>query len=177
MTDSPAGDKLHKLLAQAGCGSRREMERVIAAGRVSVNGKAASLGDRATVSDLIKLDGKLVKLGAAPGSETIVLIYNKPEGEICSRNDPEGRRTVFESLPKLAAGRWISVGRLDYNTSGLLLFTTDGVDIVSRSFKVTLKKVPYSDLFLNLSKQLYPTGRAWNTEGDSNFNKLLDLFC
>lgn len=127
MTDSPAGDKLHKLLAQAGCGSRREMERVIAAGRVSVNGKVASLGDRATVSDLIKLDGKPVKLGAAPGSETIVLIYNKPEGEICSRSDPEGRRTVFESLPKLSAGRWISVGRLDYNTSGLLLFTTDGV--------------------------------------------------
>jgi 23S rRNA pseudouridine2605 synthase len=127
MTDSPAGDKLHKLLAQAGCGSRREMERVIAAGRVSVNGKAATLGDRATVSDLIKLDGKPVKLGAAPGSESIVLIYNKPEGEICSRSDPEGRRTVFESLPKLPAGRWISVGRLDYNTSGLLLFTTDGV--------------------------------------------------
>ena len=127
MTDSPAGDKLHKLLAQAGCGSRREMERVIAAGRVSVNGKAAKLGDRATVRDVIKLDGKPVKLGAAPGSESIVLIYNKPEGEICSRSDPEGRRTVYESLPKLAAGRWISVGRLDYNTSGLLLFTTDGV--------------------------------------------------
>lgn len=127
MTDSPAGDKLHKLLAQAGCGSRREMERVIAAGRVSVNGKAATLGDRATVRDVIKLDGKPVKLGAAPGSESIVLIYNKPEGEICSRSDPEGRRTVYESLPKLAAGRWISVGRLDYNTSGLLLFTTDGV--------------------------------------------------
>jgi len=126
MTDIPAGDKLQKLLAQAGCGSRREMERVISAGRITVNGKLASLGDRATVNDDIKLDGRALKLGVAPGSESIVLVYNKPEGEICSQNDPEGRRTVFDSLPKLPVGRWISVGRLDYNTSGLLLFTTDG---------------------------------------------------
>lgn len=127
MIDTPAGDKLQKLLAQAGCGSRREMERVISAGRITVNNKIASLGDRAFVTDVIKLDGRPVKLGAAPGSESIVLIYNKPEGEICSKSDPEGRRTVFESLPKLKAGRWISVGRLDYNTSGLMLFTTDGI--------------------------------------------------
>jgi 23S rRNA pseudouridine2605 synthase len=125
--DSPAGDKLQKLLAQAGCGSRREMERVITARRVTVNGKAAQLGDRALVTDDIKLDGRRVNLGAAPGSETIVLIYNKPEGEICSKSDPEGRPTVFAKLPKLKTGRWISVGRLDYNTSGLLLFTTDGI--------------------------------------------------
>lgn len=127
MTDSPAGDKLQKLLAQAGCGSRREMERVISANRVIVNGKAARLGDRALATDDIKLDGRRVNLGAAPGTETIVLIYNKPEGEICSKSDPEGRPTVFARLPKLKTGRWISVGRLDYNTSGLLLFTTDGM--------------------------------------------------
>ncbi len=126
MTDTPSGEKLQKLLAQAGHGSRREMERVIAAGRVSINGKSAKLGDRASTDDLIKLDGRPVKLAASTGTESMVLIYNKPEGEICSRSDPEGRRTVFDSLPKLKAGRWISVGRLDYNTSGLLLFTTDG---------------------------------------------------
>lgn len=125
MNDSPAGDKLQKLLAQIGLGSRREMEKVIAAGRVSVNGNIAKLGDRAFSRDTIMLDGKPVRFDEAGGAGR-VLIYNKPEGEICSRSDPEGRRTVFERLPKLPSGRWIVVGRLDFNTSGLLLFTTDG---------------------------------------------------
>lgn len=126
MTDSPQGEKLQKLLAQAGLGSRREMERVIAAGRVSVNGKVAKLGDRASGKDAIAVDGKKIKAQSSGQYAGKVLIYNKPEGEICSRNDPEGRRTVFDRLPKISSGRWISVGRLDYNTSGLLLFTTDG---------------------------------------------------
>ncbi|MFT7129809.1 MAG: 23S rRNA pseudouridine2605 synthase, partial [Gammaproteobacteria bacterium] len=125
MTNSPAGDKLQKLLAQSGLGSRREMEKVISAGRISVNGKTATLGDRAFSRDRITMDGRLISIEDA-GATSRVLIYNKPEGEICSRNDPEGRRTVFEGLPTLKNGRWIAIGRLDFNTTGLLLFTTDG---------------------------------------------------
>ncbi|MBL4827340.1 MAG: pseudouridine synthase [Spongiibacteraceae bacterium] len=125
MIDTPSGDKLQKILAQAGLGSRREMEKVIAAGRVTVNGAKASLGDRVQVQDKIYLDGKLVTLAEQQVAGR-VLIYNKPEGEICSRSDPKGRPTVFDKLPRLSRGRWISVGRLDFNTSGLLLFTTDG---------------------------------------------------
>jgi 23S rRNA pseudouridine2605 synthase len=127
MTDfeSPAGDKLQKLLAQAGVGSRREMEKVIADRRVTVNGKVAKLGDRASSRDKIAVDGKLVGV-TEQDSAGRVLIYNKPEGEICSRSDPEGRKTVFERLPKLTGSRWIAVGRLDFNTSGLMIFTTDG---------------------------------------------------
>ena len=125
MTDSPAGDKLHKLLAQAGAGSRREMEKVISEGRVTVNGQVAKLGDRASSRDTITLDGRPI---GVPEQDTAgrVLIYNKPEGEICTRSDPEGRRTVFDRLPKLKGARWIAVGRLDFNTTGLILFTTDG---------------------------------------------------
>lgn len=126
MSDSPAGDKLQKLLAQAGCGSRREMERAITDGRVSVNGKRAKLGDRAQDTDTVVFDGRRIAIARAVQQLGRVLIYNKPEGEICSRNDPEGRRSVYESLPKIQGARWISVGRLDFNTSGLLLFTTDG---------------------------------------------------
>jgi 23S rRNA pseudouridine2605 synthase len=122
---SPAGDKLQKLLAQAGCGSRREMEKVIADGRVIVNGKVAKLGDRAGSQDRISLNGKPVDISGSSVAGR-VLIYNKPEAEICSRSDPEGRRTVFDRLPKLKGSRWIAVGRLDFNTTGLLIFTTDG---------------------------------------------------
>ena len=125
MTDSPVGDKIQKLLAQAGIGSRREMEKVIAEGRVSKNGIVATLGDRATARDKLTLDGKPVGI-PEQDSAGRVLIYNKPEGEISSRKDPEGRRTVFDRLPKPAGGRWIAIGRLDFNTTGLMLFTTDG---------------------------------------------------
>ena len=126
MTDSPQGEKLQKLLAQAGMGSRREMERVITAGRVKVNGDVAKLGDRISGRETVTVDGKSVNLQVSGQYAGKVLIYNKPEGEICSRNDPEGRKTVFDRLPRITNGRWISVGRLDYNTTGLLLFTTDG---------------------------------------------------
>lgn len=118
------GEKLQKVLARSGLGSRREMERWIEAGRVTVNGAVAGLGDRVGEGARIAVDGK--PLRAPPASETRCLLYHKPPGEVCSRSDPEGRRTVFESLPKLRRGRWISIGRLDYATSGLLLFTTDG---------------------------------------------------
>jgi 23S rRNA pseudouridine2605 synthase len=118
------GEKLQKVLARAGLGSRREMERWIVAGRVKVSGKQASLGDRVDGEAVISVDGKAIELSEQ--QKTRVLLYHKPPGEVCSRKDPEGRRTVFDRLPKLRSGRWISIGRLDYNTSGLLLFTTDG---------------------------------------------------
>ena len=118
------GEKLQKVLARSGLGSRREMERWIEAGRVSVDGKAAKLGDRVEAKARISVDGK--PLVSAPAEATRCILYHKPTGEVCTRDDPEGRRTVFERLPRLKSGRWISIGRLDYNTSGLLLFTTDG---------------------------------------------------
>jgi len=118
------GEKLQKVLARAGMGSRREMERWIEAGRVAINGRTASLGDRVDGKDRITVDGR--PLEPLPAEKTRCILYHKPTGEVCSRKDPEGRRTVFERLPKLKSGRWISIGRLDFNTSGLLLFTTDG---------------------------------------------------
>lgn len=118
-------ERVQKLLAGAGHGSRRGIEEWIRAGRITINGKPASLGDRASTSDEICLDGKLLDL-AGRAESTEVLLYHKPVGEVTTRNDPEGRPTVFERLPEPAAGRWIVVGRLDVNTSGLLLFTNDG---------------------------------------------------
>jgi 23S rRNA pseudouridine2605 synthase len=123
---SVKNEKLQKVLARAGIGSRREMERVIAQGRVLVNGLRATLGDRVEFSDRIEVDKKRIKLTAHEEKNVKVLLYNKPEGEICTRSDPEGRPTVFDHLPQLNGERWIAVGRLDFNTSGLLLFTTDG---------------------------------------------------
>ena len=119
-------EKLHKVLARSGIGSRREMERWIKEGRVTVNDKVATLGDRISEGDLASVDGTPVNLIFDRQSERRVLIYNKPVGEICTRHDPEGRPTVFDHLPPLKEGRWIAIGRLDINTSGLLLFTTDG---------------------------------------------------
>ena len=118
------GEKLQKVLARTGLGSRREMERWIEQGRVTVDGRPATLGDRVTQRARINVDGR--PLNTAPAQETRCILYHKPTGEVSSRKDPQGRRTVFERLPKLKSGRWISIGRLDYNTSGLLLFTTDG---------------------------------------------------
>ncbi|MEH6470754.1 MAG: 23S rRNA pseudouridine(2605) synthase RluB [Halopseudomonas sp.] len=119
-------EKLQKVLARAGVGSRREMERWIQSGRITVDGKVAGLGDRIGSDAEVTVDGRPVKLATSSASDSRVILYNKPVGEICTRNDPEGRPTVFEKLPKIKGGRWISVGRLDINTSGLLLFTTDG---------------------------------------------------
>lgn len=116
-------EKLQKVLARAGLGSRREMETAIEGGRATINGKPAKLGDRVEAKDKIMFDGKEV---AAFTTYRRVLVYNKPEGEVCTRQDPEGRPTVFDRLPPPGEGRWISIGRLDINTSGLLLVTTDG---------------------------------------------------
>jgi 23S rRNA pseudouridine2605 synthase len=122
---SPTDEKLQKVLARAGMGSRREMERAIEAGQVKVNDRVATLGDRVTPQDKIFVNGQRVIL-RAEATRRRVILYNKPEGEICSRSDPEGRPTVYAHLPPLSGERWISVGRLDFNTSGLLLFTNDG---------------------------------------------------
>jgi 23S rRNA pseudouridine2605 synthase len=119
-----AGEKLQKVLARTGMGSRREMERWIEGGRVTIDGKPAMLGDRVDHRARIAVDGRLIDI--APAEKTRCILYHKPTGEVCSRKDPQGRRTVYQRLPKLKSGRWISIGRLDYNTSGLLLFTTDG---------------------------------------------------
>lgn len=117
-------EKLQKLLATAGLGSRRELEKWIAGGRVSVNGTVAALGDRAESDDRILVDGRAIKI--VTDDTPRVLMYSKPEGEICTASDPDGRPTVFDNLPRLSRGRWIAIGRLDINTSGLLLFTTHG---------------------------------------------------
>lgn len=119
-------EKLQKVLARAGLGSRRELETWIEAGRVSVNGDIATLGDRVGPDDLIRVDGRVVKVKAEEDIVQRVIMYHKPPGEVCSRNDPEGRATVFDNLPRLNGLRWVQVGRLDINTTGLLLFTTDG---------------------------------------------------
>ncbi len=118
-------DKLHKILAQAGLGSRRDMEAAIVAGRVSVNGKPAGIGARVAAADRILFDGRPVAK-AKPHELPRILVYHKPEAEIVSRDDPEGRDSVFDKLPPVKGGKWVAVGRLDFNTSGLLIFTTSG---------------------------------------------------
>ncbi|NKC14928.1 MAG: pseudouridine synthase [Gammaproteobacteria bacterium] len=128
--DAELAEKLQKVLARGGLGSRRQWESWIEAGRVEVNGKAAHLGQRVTSSDRIRVDGRLFTAGTAP-QQPRILAYHKPVGEICARHDPEGRPTVFERLPELAMGRWMSIGRLDFNTCGLLLFSNSG-DLVHR---------------------------------------------
>ena len=118
-------EKLQKVLARAGLASRREIERWISEGRIAVNGKTAQLGDRITAAARIRVDGRLVNI-AKQRSPSRLIAYHKRVGEICTQHDPQRRETVFQQLPKCDQGRWISVGRLDINTSGLLLFTNDG---------------------------------------------------
>lgn len=121
------GDKLQKVLAQAGVGSRREMEEWIAQGRVTVNGEVATLGMRVVEGDILRADKRTVQVKAADEQDyPRVLLYHKPEGEIVSRDDPKKRASVFDKLPKLRGQKWIAIGRLDFNTSGLLIFTTSG---------------------------------------------------
>jgi 23S rRNA pseudouridine2605 synthase len=118
--------RLQKLLAEAGLGSRRTVEGWIREGRVTIGDRTARLGDRASRADEVRLDGRKLHLGGELGSDPELLLYYKPVGEVTTRQDPQGRPTVFERLPPPRQGRWISVGRLDVNTSGLLLLTTDG---------------------------------------------------
>lgn len=131
MRKQSAPQRLQKLLATAGLGSRRGIEQWIRDGRLQVDGRTAILGTHATADSDIRLDGQPLRLGLtgreAAGTGSEVLLYYKPTGEVTTRSDPQGRRTVFERLPvPRGGGRWVVVGRLDVNTSGLLLFTTDG---------------------------------------------------
>lgn len=119
-------EKLQKVLARAGFGSRREIESWIVQGRIKVNGRVAEIGARVDDDDRIVVDGKKLSPQKKVRDDRRVILYNKPEDEICTRRDPEGRPSVFDKLPPLKHGRWVSIGRLDINTSGLLLFTTDG---------------------------------------------------
>jgi 23S rRNA pseudouridine2605 synthase len=122
--DSPS-QKLHKVLAQSGLGSRRAMEEWIREGKITVNGAVATIGTRVQSTDLIRIGRKVIRW---PSTSRVprVLLYHKPEGEIVSHDDPEGRTSVFAQLPSLRGAKWLAVGRLDYNTSGLLIFTTSG---------------------------------------------------
>ncbi len=123
----PQGERLQKVLAQAGIGSRREMEEWISAGRITVNGTVATLGIRVTDGDKVQVDGRHIRL-QLQAEQTLprILLYHKQEGEIVSRDDPKERANVFDALPKLRGQKWIAIGRLDFNTSGLLIFTTSG---------------------------------------------------
>ena len=118
--------KLQKALADLGLGARREIEQWIAAGRIRVNGEVAHLGQRILPTDRVRLDGKLVNTKVSRVRTPRLLIYHKPEGEIVSRHDPQGRPSVYTQLPRLRSGRWIAIGRLDFNSCGLLLFTSSG---------------------------------------------------
>jgi 23S rRNA pseudouridine2605 synthase len=118
-------DKLHKVLADAGIGSRRDMEELIVAGRVSVNGQPAHVGQRILPTDQVRVNGKPLQR-RTPGKPPRVLLYHKPAGEIVSQDDPQSRPTAFDKLPKISGGRWVAVGRLDFNTEGLLVLTTSG---------------------------------------------------
>lgn len=124
------GEKLHKVLAQSGFGSRRAMEERIRAGEVTVNGKVAGIGDRVTAEDRVKVGDRVLHWPQADRLPR-VLLYHKPEGEIVSNDDPQGRPTVFARLPPAKGAKWLAIGRLDFNTSGLLIFTTSG-DLANR---------------------------------------------
>ena len=119
-------ERIQKILSRAGYGSRREIERWVKAGEITVNGKTATVGQAVDENDKITLRGQQLHLANKLKAKPTVLLYHKKAGEICTRKDPEGRPTIFEKLPELSSGRWIQVGRLDINTDGLLLFTTDG---------------------------------------------------
>ncbi len=168
-------ERLQKLLAGAGHGSRRGIEEWIRAGRITINDRVAQLGDRASPADRICLDGKSLDLGSSRDA-TEVLLYNKPVGEVTTRSDPEGRPTVFDHLPAPKSGRWIVVGRLDVNTSGLLLFTNDGElahrlmhpsSEVEREYRVRLRGAPSAEILDRLQR-----GVALE-DGPANFDRII----
>jgi 23S rRNA pseudouridine2605 synthase len=188
MTQPPAGERIQKLLAAAGVGSRRGIEEWMRAGRLTINGQVAKLGDRASAGDQFELDGKPLQVSPAAADAhagqalaTCVLLYHKPVGEVTTRHDPQGRPTVFDRLPAPPAGRWVVVGRLDTNTSGLLLFTNDGALAhrlmhpsfeVERRYLVRVRGTPGPELETRLQKgvmledglarfgQVLPRGRS-----------------
>jgi 23S rRNA pseudouridine2605 synthase len=118
--------RIHKVLADHGIGSRRGIESLIRQKKVLVNGQLATIGQLVSEQDIFEVEGRTVRLSKKDPTKRRILMYNKKVGEISSRNDPDHKKTIFDSLPKLRSGRWVSVGRLDINTSGLILFTNDG---------------------------------------------------
>ena len=170
-------ERLQKVMAQSGYGSRRNVEILIAQGHLVINGQLAKLGDQVGPGDRVKLDGKLIHLRFGEQLPR-VLLYHKPEGEICTRDDPEGRPTVFDKLPRLNNSRWVSVGRLDFNTSGLLLFTTSG-DLANRLMHPRFEVE--REYAVRLMGQLTPeqfaklTGEGVEIDGDTcRFDRLED---
>lgn len=157
-------ERIQKLLAAAGIGSRRGIEEWLRAGRLTVNGAVAKLGDRAGPDDKFAVDGKPLDLAAGDSDQAAaraVLLYHKPTGEVTTRHDPENRPTVFDHLPQAPGGRWVVVGRLDVNTSGLLLFTNDGELAhrlmhpsfeVERRYLVRVRGVPGPELVSRLQQ-------------------------
>jgi 23S rRNA pseudouridine2605 synthase len=131
MSDTPVRERVHKVLAEAGIASRRKVEALIRQGIVKINGQIAQLGDQVQADDLIDVDGVEIVVKTRSAQPAQILMYNKPEGEVCTRTDPQGRPTVFEALPPVEDARWVAVGRLDINTTGLMLFSTDG-DLANR---------------------------------------------
>ena len=181
--DEPAGaasvdesEKLQKVLAGTGLGSRRELEKWIEQGRVKVNGAIATLGDRVRREDAIAVDGRVVKV-SNNGRRPRVLRYNKSAGEVCTRRDPEGRPTIFEQLPPIRGRRWIAVGRLDVNTTGLLLLTDDGElahrlmhpsNEIEREYAVRVYGTLSKDVFAKL------TSGVKLEDGPASFETLVD---
>ncbi|MCP4040480.1 MAG: pseudouridine synthase [Gammaproteobacteria bacterium] len=170
-------EKLQKVLARQGLGSRREMEVWIAAGRISVNGKKVGLGERVGERDIIRVDGRRIAPRARKPQRLRVLVYHKPVGEMTTRSDPEGRATVFDRLPRLSIGRWIAVGRLDLNTSGLLLFTNNG-DLANRLMHPSneVEREYAVRVFGEVSKEMLANMKkgVLLEDGISRFNSIVD---
>ena len=171
-------ERLQKILAQAGVGSRREMEEWIAAGKITVNGEVAQLGQSVVPTDKVKIGGRLINIRFTGSSRPPrVLMYHKPEGEIVSRDDPDGRPSVFAALPRMRGGRWINVGRLDFNTSGLLLFTTSG-DLANKLMHPSSQLVReyavrvLGELTMDAQQQLLSGVQL--EDGPANFASLVD---
>ncbi len=170
-------EKIQKVLAAAGLGSRREIEKWIQEGRISVDGTSAKLGDRITEEQRVFVDGREVTLIKSRSQKTRVLLYHKPEGEICSRSDPEKRPTVFDRLPMLRNGRWISIGRLDFNTSGILLLTNNGELAnrlmhpsaeIEREYAVRIQGEVTPEILRKLKKGIRLE------DGDARFDQIID---
>src|SRR3990167_6076837 len=170
-------EKIQKILAHAGIASRRQIETWIQAGRITVNGKIATIGDRMTYHDKVCVDGREIKLIKSQQQKSRVLLYHKPEGELCTRHDPEGRTTIFERLPLIRNNRWICVGRLDFNTSGLLLITNDGElanrlmhprSQIEREYAVRVRGEVTSEIITKLKKWIKLE------DGVARFNQITD---
>lgn len=171
-------EKIQKVLAHAGIASRRQIESWIAEGRISINGKPATIGARIALHDQIKVDGQEIKLQKSRQQKTRVLLYHKPEGELCTRHDPENRPTIFERLPLIRNSRWITVGRLDFNTAGLLLLTNDGdlanelmhpKSIIEREYAVRIRGNITPEIIDRLKKGIFLH------DGLAAFDEIIDV--